>query len=104
MKSAAIFILALTLASCSSSSPSGVASVPTNTREQSVAATSPATPSPAPTATRGPNCDAAYPTVCIPSPPPDLNCGDIKERRFKVLPPDPHKFDNDGNGIGCEGQ
>lgn len=48
------------------------------------------------------NCDPAYPTVCIPSPPPDLNCGDIPHRRFQVLPPDPHGFDRDNDGIGCE--
>jgi micrococcal nuclease len=48
------------------------------------------------------NCDAAYPTVCIPPPPPDLDCSDITFRRFKVLPPDPHHFDSDHDGIGCE--
>lgn len=47
-------------------------------------------------------CSPAYPTVCIPPPPPDLNCGDIPYRRFIVLPPDPHHFDGDHNGIGCE--
>lgn len=47
-------------------------------------------------------CDPAYPTVCIPSPPPDLDCGQITYRRFKVLPPDPHRFDGDNDGIGCE--
>jgi micrococcal nuclease len=40
--------------------------------------------------------------VCIPSPPPDLDCGQITERGFQVLPPDPHPFDGDGDGIGCE--
>jgi hypothetical protein len=45
-------------------------------------------------------CDASYPTVCIPPPPPDLDCGDIPYRNFTVLPPDPHRFD--GDGIGCE--
>jgi micrococcal nuclease len=48
------------------------------------------------------NCDDAYPTVCIPPPPPDLDCGDIPYRNFQVLPPDPHKFDRDKDGIGCE--
>jgi len=47
-------------------------------------------------------CDPAYPDVCIPPPPPDLDCSDIHERRFAVRPPDPHHFDGDGNGIGCE--
>lgn len=58
-----------------------------------------ATPTTAPPA--GP-CDPAYPTVCIPPPPPDLDCGQISHRRFQVLAPDPHNFDGDGNGIGCE--
>lgn len=47
-------------------------------------------------------CDPSYPDVCIPSPPPDLDCGDIPFRRFRVLPPDPHRFDGDKDGIGCE--
>ncbi len=47
-------------------------------------------------------CDPAYPTVCVPPPPPDLDCKDISYRRFKVLPPDPHGFDRDRDGIGCE--
>lgn len=47
-------------------------------------------------------CDPAYPEVCIPSPPPDLDCADISHRRFVVLVPDPHNFDGDHNGVGCE--
>ena len=47
-------------------------------------------------------CVPAYPTVCIPSPPPDLNCADIPSRNFVVRPPDPHGFDGDHDGIGCE--
>lgn len=50
----------------------------------------------------GGNCDPSYPTVCIPPHPPDLDCGDIPHRRFRVLPPDPHGFDRDNDGIGCE--
>ncbi|MBW4564628.1 MAG: excalibur calcium-binding domain-containing protein [Mojavia pulchra JT2-VF2] len=23
-------------------------------------------------------------------------------RRFRVMPPDPHGFDRDGDGVGCE--
>jgi hypothetical protein len=48
------------------------------------------------------NCDPSYPGVCIPPYPPDLNCGDIPFKRFKVLPPDPHRLDADHDGIGCE--
>ena len=49
------------------------------------------------------DCDPAYPDVCIPSPPPDLDCADVSPRNFQVLAPDPHHFDGDGDGIGCEG-
>jgi micrococcal nuclease len=59
-----------------------------------------------PTPTRGsptPRCDPAYPTVCIPPPPPYINCGDIPYRNFLVLWPDPHDLEGrDRNGIGCE--
>jgi len=47
------------------------------------------------------DCDDAYPEVCIPPPPPDLNCGDIEYRDILVLPPDPHGLDHDGDGVGC---
>lgn len=48
------------------------------------------------------NCNAAYPSVCIPPPPPDLDCSDIRHRNFVVLQPDPHRFDGDFDGLGCE--
>jgi micrococcal nuclease len=47
-------------------------------------------------------CDASYPTVCIPPPPPDLDCADVRYSRFKVVGRDPHNFDGDHDGIGCE--
>ncbi len=64
----------------------------------------PTKPTPAPPTGPGTRaqCDPSYPTVCIPSPPPDLDCGDITFRNFPVLPPDPHRFDGDKDGIGCE--
>ena len=52
----------------------------------------------------GTDCDRAYRGVCIPYPPPDLNRGDIEYRRFVVLPLDPHGFDGDRDGVGCEGR
>ncbi|HEU5432806.1 MAG TPA: thermonuclease family protein [Thermomicrobiales bacterium] len=61
-----------------------------------------AAPPVAPAAVPAGNCDPSYPDVCIPPPPPDLDCGDITARRFRVLPPDPHRFDGDHDGIGCE--
>ncbi len=50
----------------------------------------------------GQPCDAAYPGVCIPPPPPDLDCGEIGLSNFQALPPDPHRFDRDKDGVGCE--
>jgi micrococcal nuclease len=60
------------------------------------------TPTTTATTTTPSKCDPSYPTVCIPPPPPDLDCGDISYRDFKVVPPDPHRFDGDHDGIGCE--
>ncbi len=48
------------------------------------------------------NCDTSYPTVCMPPPPPDLDCADIPHRNFRVLSPDPHRFDGNHDGYGCE--
>jgi len=63
----------------------------------------PAAPAPNPPPIPAVDCDPSYPTVCIPSSPPDLDCGDITFRRFQVLPPDPHRFDgSDNDGLGCE--
>jgi len=49
-----------------------------------------------------PTCDPSYPDVCIPPYPPDLNCGDIGYSNFRVIGDDPHGFDGDNDGIGCE--
>jgi endonuclease YncB( thermonuclease family) len=46
-------------------------------------------------------CDASYPDTCIPPPPPDLNCADIR-RKVRVRQPDPHHLDGDRDGWGCE--
>ena len=56
-----------------------------------------------PTIPAGGACDPAYPDACIPPPPPDLDCSDISARGFRVLAPDPHHFDSNGDGLGCEG-
>ena len=47
-------------------------------------------------------CDPSYPGVCIPPAPPDLDCADVPFRRFQVIAPDPHGFDRDNDGVGCE--
>lgn len=49
----------------------------------------------------GGTCDASYRGACIPSPPPDLDCAQV-EGPFAVVGPDPHRFDGDRDGIGCE--
>lgn len=60
------------------------------------------TSTPIQTSTPSASCDPSYPDFCIAPPPPDLDCGDIPRKNFKVLPPDPHKLDRDKDGIGCE--
>jgi len=56
----------------------------------------------------GGNCDPHYPTVCIPPPLPDLDCADLPFRQFQVKheptekTPDPHSFDNNFDGVGCQ--
>jgi micrococcal nuclease len=71
------------------------------------ASTGPGSPAAASTAARRPvaggSCDPSYPTVCIPPPPPDLDCGDVPSTGFPVQSPDPHRFDGDHDGRGCEG-
>jgi len=47
-------------------------------------------------------CDPSYPTVCIPPYPPDVDCADVPYDDFKVVGTDPHDFDGDRDGVGCE--
>ena len=51
-------------------------------------------------------CDPSYPSVCIPSPPPDLDCNDLPVREFRVrrdvAVPDPHRLDQSEDGIACQ--
>ena len=59
-------------------------------------------------ASKPPSCHPSYPDFCIPPPPPDLDCKDIPREkwnfrvRWDVPDPDPHHFDRDMDGIGCE--
>jgi hypothetical protein len=63
-------------------------------------------PAPPPPPPGGGECAASYPTVCIQPPPPDLNCADIPYTNFRVrwdvADPDPHHFDGNRDGVGCE--
>jgi len=65
-----------------------------------------APPPPPPPPPPGGRCARSYPDECIPPPPPDLDCADIPYRSFRVLwnvpDPDPHRFDGDHDGVGCE--
>jgi hypothetical protein len=49
-------------------------------------------------------CDPAYPDFCIPSlaAAGDLDCGHVDGSHFAVLAPDPHRFDGNHDGVGCE--
>jgi hypothetical protein len=48
------------------------------------------------------NCDPSYPDFCIPPPPPDLDCDQVNGSNFTVVGSDPHGFDGDNDGVGCE--
>jgi len=54
------------------------------------------------TRTSPPECDPAYPTVCLPPAPPRLTCAATDARNFPALPPDPHGLDSDRDGVACE--
>jgi micrococcal nuclease len=46
------------------------------------------------------NCHPSY-TPCVPPAPPDLDCDDVNGP-IQVHGDDPHRFDRDGDGVGCE--
>jgi micrococcal nuclease len=70
---------------------------------------SPRTPVPQQTEVADPagdvaGCDPSYPDLCVPSPPPDLDCSYVYDQGFghiTVLPPDPHNLDGNHDGVGC---
>ena len=79
------------------------AATPTTTATQS------ATPSA--TGTPAAGCDPNYVNLCIPTPPPDLDCAEVRVMLraqgltvVELLPggSDPHRLDGDGDGRGCE--
>jgi hypothetical protein len=49
-----------------------------------------------------PSCDPSYPDICITPYPIDLDCDEISHSNFRVIGNDPHGFDADNDGIGCE--
>ena len=76
------------------------------------ASTSPPPPAPQPTAPFAPpppapgGCDPNYAGACVPPPPPDLDCPDLRALGLalpvRVVGSDPHRLDGDRNGYGCE--
>lgn len=56
------------------------------------------------TSATGTRCDPSYPDFCIEriTLVGDLECDDIGRNAFTVQGSDPHHFDDDGDGIGCE--
>ena len=60
-----------------------------------------------PTRTPAPSgkCDPNYSGGCVPPPPPDLDCADIRALGIapvRSIGSDPHHLDGDHDGIGCE--
>jgi hypothetical protein len=49
------------------------------------------------------NCDPSYADVCIASPTPDLNCGDVPYKNINFDVDDPHGFDREAEDVGYEG-
>ncbi len=50
-------------------------------------------------------CDPNYAGGCVPPPPPDLDCADIRALGIapvRVIGSDPHRLDGDNDGLGCE--
>jgi micrococcal nuclease len=90
-------------ASCQTSSTETTTSAPTATTAAATTVLPLVPPTPAPPPAAPANCDPSYPTVCTRPPPPDLDCGDVPYKNFRVLQPDPHRFDGNRDGYGCEG-
>jgi hypothetical protein len=40
--------------------------------------------------------------LLYPAAAPDLDCADVNGSNFTVRPPDPHGFDGNSDGVGCE--
>ena len=47
-------------------------------------------------------CDPNYQGACIPPYPPDLDCSQVSASGFQSTGTDPHGFDGDADGTGCE--
>jgi hypothetical protein len=79
--------------------PPGDESSTTTTEAVATTTTTEAPPEPEP------ECEPSYvPDLCIQRGLPDIDCDVFNPefQPFPVLPPDPHGFDGDHDGIGCE--
>lgn len=118
-RSIAVVVLVGTLTSCSDDNETSIATDETTTTTEATTTTTTTAPplttttTALRTTTTGPpttttaaaqqrDCDPSYPDVCIASPPPDLDCPDVQYKNFRVVNGDPHGFDRDNDGIGCE--
>jgi hypothetical protein len=57
------------------------------------------------TETPAAQCHPSYPSICIPLGSPDVDCPELRDQGlhdFEVIEPDPHRLDDDNDGIGCE--
>jgi Flp pilus assembly pilin Flp len=69
--------------------------------EEAGSSANPSAPFKPPVAT----CDGNYSGACLPSYPPDLDCGYLEARgigRVTVVGSDPHGLDPDGNKVACD--
>ena len=81
--------------------PTKTQEIPTKTSTPTLVPTPTLTITPSQTTDPRANCDPCYPDVCIPKILYDLDCKDVSYRRFRCVC-DPHGFDGDNDGIGCE--
>ncbi|HEX2048039.1 MAG TPA: hypothetical protein VHF27_09750 [Acidimicrobiales bacterium] len=71
----------------------------TSTTSTTIAARRSVPTTQAPTASGG--CHPSYSGACLPIG-PDVDCGEISARRFRVVGPDVYRLDADSDGIACE--
>lgn len=47
-------------------------------------------------------CDPNYSGACVPPYPPDVDCGQLSAKGFRVVGTDVHRLDRDSDGVACE--
>jgi hypothetical protein len=99
-----VTVTSIVPASTTTTEPEPTTTAGANTITRRPTTTSPPTTRRRTTTTKAPtrNCDPSYPDFCIPPPPPDLDCPEVNGSNFTVKGTDPHGFDADNDGVGCE--